>query len=435
MQKHHYLSGMIHLELSFSMKAKVIANILTATLLCSSECLAQNHTIYNERIASLQVVAGTDWLQPPIISLNDGKVINISFDDLTHVYHRYTYTITHCESDWSKSEELFVSDYIAGFQDAITIDDCEESINTNQLYTHYKLQIPNDECRLRISGNYRLDVIDDETRDTMFTARFMVVEPLVNTSITINTNTDIDIRKKHQQVDVRIDYPNTLKVTDPRRQFKVKVLQNDCTYNMTECPPAPILMNNGMQWTHTRDLIFDAGNEYHKFEILDVHRNSLNVEYVRWDETWYNIHLYHDIPRPSYVYDEDANGSFILRNSDNTIDSDVISEYVKVHFYLDTPKLDGDVYVDGKWAINSLSEQYRMEYDEEQKCYHLEVPLKLGYYSYQYLYVPQDTGIPVICPTEGNFYETENNYTVYTYYRPNGERTDRLVGVNSKRTR
>ena len=97
----------------------LITGLLTFTHLTTS---AQRHEIYNERIATLQVVAGNDWLSPPVTKLH-GVPINIGFDDLSHEYHRYTYRIEHCEADWSKSEEIFDSDFIEGFTEGNTIDD------------------------------------------------------------------------------------------------------------------------------------------------------------------------------------------------------------------------------------------------------------------------------------------------------------------------
>lgn len=391
---------------------------------------AQRHCIHSDRIATLQVVANNDWLQPPVIRLGTRDVLNIGFDDLTHTYHRYTYTITHCEADWSESTELFTSDYLAGFQNGETIDDYEESINTNQLYNHYRLRIPNDRCAIKMSGNYRLDVFDDESGDTMLTARFYVVEPIVNTSISVLGNTDIDNRHSHQQMDLRIDYPASLQATDPRRQFTVKIQQNERTDNMKVCPPAPRLTNGSMIWTHCRDLIFDGGNEYHKFEFLDPHRNSLGVESVSWDGEMYHVNVFHDYERRSYVYDEDANGAFYVRNSDN-VENDITTDYAMTHFYLDTPPLPGDVFIEGKWTLNTLSDKYLMEYDEDGKCYHIALPLKMGYYSYQYLFIPNGHDESRTCPTEGNFYQTENKYTVFTYFRGNIDRTDRLVGAKT----
>jgi hypothetical protein len=70
-----------------------------------------------------------------------------------------------------------------------------------------------------------------------------------------------------------------------------------------------------------------------------------------------------------------------------------------------------------------------MHYDEKQKCYECVVPLKYGYYSYQYrLFDGERSYIP---STEGSFYETRNIYSTFIYYRGIGERTDRLVGFAS----
>lgn len=402
---------------------------------------AQLQEIRSERIASLQVVAGQDWLEDPVIILGGGQSINISFDELTHDSHRYSYTVTHCEPDWSDSEGLFASDYISGFPSGQTLEDYEKSINTNQLFTHYKLTIPNASCRIMMSGNYRVDIIDEDEEEIVASARFMVCEDLVTVAKEITDNTDIDIQRSHQQVNIKVQFPSSLKCVSPREQFKVAVMQNHRTDNMVWCPYALQVTQNSMIWTHTPDLIFPAGNEYHAFEILDVHRNSLGVESIDWDGEWNNVHLYHDYPRRAYVYDEDANGSFYLRNSDN-VENDIASEYVKVHFYLDTPQLPGDVYVDGRWASSNEREKYLMEYDDEKQCYHAVIKMKYGYYSYQYVLEQSSNENGKLAGkqpysktslTEGDFFQTENQYLVLVYYRAPIDRTWRLVGVSPQR--
>ena len=122
------------------MRTTLLALILTLSAFVTTNSFAQYNDIKSENIASLQVVAGKDWLSMPIATLN-GEPINISFDDLTHEYHRYVYRLQHCEADWSVSEGIFDSDYCEGFADGCTIDDIEESLNTNTLYTHYRLSL------------------------------------------------------------------------------------------------------------------------------------------------------------------------------------------------------------------------------------------------------------------------------------------------------
>jgi hypothetical protein len=77
-----------------SMKKILTLHILLALAALPSR--AQKHEIYCQRIATLQVVAGTDWQALPITLLN-GQPIHIDFDDMTHDYHRYTYRIEHCD--------------------------------------------------------------------------------------------------------------------------------------------------------------------------------------------------------------------------------------------------------------------------------------------------------------------------------------------------
>ena len=391
---------------------------------------AQRHEVFSPDIASLQVVAGNRWLDIPVIQLDGNEVINIGFDDLTHEYRRYTYRIEHCEADWTPTEGLFTSDYVSGFAEGNTIDDMEESLNTTVLFTHYRLQIPNRKCRLRLSGNYRLTVFDENNdNEPILSACFMVCDGAMTVGLEATTNTDIDVNNKHQQVAMRVNFGN-LKVVNPQEQIKTVVMQNGRWDNAKINVPHQYNMMGALEWNHNRDLIFTAGNEYRKFEVLDVDRPSMGIDYMQWDGEFVNAFLFVDEPRRNYVYDEDANGAFYIRNSDN-YENDRLSDYVLVHYTLKcaTP-VDGRVYLNGAWTYDRFEPQYEMEYNEELRQYEAVILQKLGYYSYQYLMVdPQ--GVVRSMPTEGDFYETENSYQALVYYREQGGRADRLVGYQN----
>jgi len=177
-----------------------------------------------------------------------------------------------------------------------------------------------------------------------------------------------------------------------------------------------------------------AGNEYRKFEILDVTHPTMGIDVINWDGENYHAFPFECEPRRNYVYDEDANGAFYIRNSEN-IENDRLSEYVYVHYVLhcDTPPR-GDVYLNGRWTNDRFLPEYKMEYNAENRCYEATVLQKQGYYNYQFLLMRPD-GTLVTMPTEGDFYQTENRYTALVYYRGQGERTDRLVGYQSVCTR
>ena len=388
---------------------------------------AQRNRILNPDIASLQVVAGNNWLSMPVIGLGEGVPVNIAFDDLTHEYRRYAYKVEHCNADWSTSGDLFVSDYIDGFNTDNVIEHVEQSINTNMLYTHYRFQIPNERCKLKMSGNYRVTIYDANDDDkAVAECCFMVVEPRMGIKLSVDANTDKGINSRWQQVAMEVKYGGGLSVTDVQRQIHTVVMQNGRWDNAVVNAKPQFVMGDGLRWSHNAQLVFEAGNEYRKFEMLDVRHANMGVEKIDWDGKEYHAYLWPDEPRGSYVFDEDANGAFYIRNSDNR-ENNSTSEYVHVHFTLRSPRLEGDVFVNGVWTNDQLAAPYQMLYDEGAQCYRLSLLLKQGYYSYQYVW-QQSNGQIATVPSEGSFYQTENRYQALVYYRKLGERADRLVG-------
>ena len=193
-------------------------------------------------------------------------------------------------------------------------------------------------------------------------------------------------------------------------------------------PKPNIQAANKIEFTHNRQLIFSAGNEYHKFVILDVHIPTLNVDRMEWFDPYYHATLYPNQTARNYLYDEDQNGAFIIRNSD---DEDVATtcDYVFTHFTLKSPQLPGgEVYLNGEWTYNRFIPEYRMTYNRETQAYEATALLKQGYYNYNYLFVPDGETQGNSGRTDGNFYETENEYIILVYHRPNGGRYDKLVG-------
>lgn len=184
---------------------------------------------------------------------------------------------------------------------------------------------------------------------------------------------------------------------------------------------------SGLEWRHNRELIFEAGNEYHKFETLATSHATMGIDEISWDGENYHAHVFADVPRPNYLYDEDANGAFYIRNSDN-IENENTCDYMYVHFTLDSKeRYPGDIYLNGEWTYNRFLPEYKMEYNEEKRRYEAAILLKQGYYSYQYLMEGSDATMKT-SPSEGNFYQTENKYQALIYYRGQGDRTDQLVG-------
>lgn len=387
------------------------------------------HRVYDSNVHTLQVTLNDNPLLPPVLTLGRSAYLRVSWDEMSHDYHRYTYRLQHCTRDWAPSEDLFESDYLHG-TNGLPVEDYETSFNTTQIYTHYSLMFPNRDAAPLLSGNYRLLVCEDgrEGDDPTLEVRFQVVEEAMKLSMQVSANTDVDFNDCHQQVALSLNYGG-LRVTNPYEQIHALVVQNRRPLRTVEGMRPDINKASGLEWQHCRRLIFPAGNEYHKFEILDVNHSGMNVDNMRWYEPYYHATLWEDERPANYLSEEDRNGAFYPRTADRE-GNDTQAEYAIVHFTLLSPRLDRDVYVSGNWSNGETDPECLMQYNEADECYEAAVLLKQGYYDYHYI-----TSDGATAETMGDFWQTENEYQAFIYYREPGGRYDRIVGYARASTR
>lgn len=408
------------------MPKRIITCLLLLVAMCADAQFARS---YQPSVRTPQVLLNGEWGAPPVMRLGSDDVMYFSFDEMSHIYHRYTYRVVHCNADWSSSDLLEI-DYLDGFNDVV-IEEWENSVNTTQLYTHYEFRIPNSEVSLKVSGNYRVEVFDDESDDEtpVVAFEFSVAEPLTFVEATVSGDTDISFNEGHQQLSFKVSYPSF--VTSPASELKPVVYQNRRRDNFVSGITPTYITGGRVEYVHNNRLIFDAGNEYRRFEVADPNSPGEGVEEVVYLEPEYNAVLYMDKQRHSHSNYRDENGLYYV----NTLEgygTSIEADYINVHFALDVPRREGgDFYLLGDFCGNGFAPLCRLDYDEEDGYYFVSLPLKLGIYNYQYAWVPYGTSKADNAPAEGNFYNTENEYLIYIYYRGFSDRTDRLLGVHS----
>jgi len=392
--------------------------------------MAQSNVCYVDHLKTLQTQVNGKWGELPIMLMGVGQYIDISFDDLQHEYVRYTYSIKHCNADWTSSN-LYEGDYMTGINGVSVIDNYEQSMNTEMPYNHYSFRLPNNEHQLLVSGNYRVDIFEDgNEEDPVATACFSILEPKVGIDITITANTDVDTYQTHQQVDFNINY-QSYSISNPEAEFIPVVLQNHRWDNHAYNLKPTYLRNHQLVYTHQQSLIFDAGHEYRRFEMLDKYVPTMRVDKMRYEDPYYHAYIYEDLPANNYIFDQDQNGRYIVRNSDDYMNN-TESDYFITHFTLKMPQLsNGNVYLFGDMTGNCYTEYNQMIYNETDHQYEIVLPLKQGLYNYQYHFVREGETTGQTAQVEGNFYQTENEYTILIYHRPFGGRYDKLVGYKT----
>lgn len=385
--------------------------------------------VKNPDVRSLRIrYEGNATLQRPILTLGTDEVLEISFDELSHNTHNYTYTLLHLNADRTESS-LSSVEYLAGFPTA-DITDYDYSLNTQQLYTHYRFTFPNEEMQPKISGNYALKIYEDgDPEKVVAYACFAVVEPKTGIEVTVQHNTDIELSGRYQQLDIDV-LTQGIGLRNPD-EIKVVVRQNNRTDNEVFNPKPSYVESQRLRYMNHKQLIFEGGNEYRHFDISSVYFMGNNVDYIRFDQRYYQAFLFPDENRSAtpYLSDFDTNGQFVI-NAERTEDDDYEADYMWVHFFLpeQSPWFDGSVYIGGDLFGNQLLPTNRMQYDNQHQTYFFTTYLKQGAYDYQYWFKPKQSNTATLLRTEGSHWQTQNEYTIYVYYRPFGGRYDQLVG-------
>lgn len=399
--------------------------------------VAQNYRTQaiNEDIHSIEVTNNGQWDSYPLMQLNSEDEIMFDFDLVSdNLLAPLRYKLIYCNADWTENTSLSQLDYLDGYDDNL-INNYETSLNTTVSYTHYSLKIPNTDVRPKISGNYAILIYDEDLGDgdIFLTACFSVIEPKVSLFPTVSSITDIDANAKHQQVSFDLKYD--FFISDVQNDLKVFVRQNDRLDNEKKNIKPTYIQPSNLKYEYNKNLIFEAGNEYKRFDMSSYRSNGMNVAHIDYVRPYYNMYITPSQIKinPSYSYDQDQNGRVIYRNLDGG-DVNTEGDYFYTHFTLlaDEPLLQ-PIYINGAFTDNTFTDKYKMVYDRENREYNLTLLLKQGIYNYQYLTFDgqsYSTG-----PIAGNFYETENEYAIYVYYRPPGQLYDSFIGFSRFQSR
>ncbi|NCA84209.1 MAG: DUF5103 domain-containing protein [Clostridia bacterium] len=390
--------------------------------------------IYKDYIRTVLVHPDGAPMAKPVVQLGMPEHIVFSFDDLSNDYKKFGYTMIHCDADWNESD-LLPSEYLEPFQDDY-IENFSYSVNTMQPFVHYEGMIPNEDIAYNLSGNYLLKVyLADNPEEVMFTHRFFVSEPRVNVVARVRKPLDVSERDWRQEVVFNIE-TSGLTLNDPRQEIKVTLRQNGRWDNaITDLKPRSITGTN-LLYDYDGVNVFDGGNAFRYFDLKSLRYNSFRIKEIDYDPMeGYQVYLHHDEVKNKNVFEyvqESINGRFLIKTDDMEVDN-TMADYAQVHFFLpyDYPLATGKLYLMGGLTYWQFIPEAELQYNYDRKGYEASLLLKQGFYNYQYLFLPNNATQAEAELTEGNFFDTNNEYTFFVYYRPIGGRYDRLVNVTT----
>lgn len=390
---------------------------------------------FDRNIRTVTAYKTGNELSDAYIELNGAETLTFTFDDLSDDSRDFYYTIKHCNADWQE-DNLFVGDYMKGFAEN-NIYSFSASSNTNVMYRHYSLAIPNEDVQIVASGNYLLKVYDRNDNRQVFQKGFKVYENKVSLSVryrsVVNYGND-----GRQQLEFSVN-KGSLPLQNPYSELKLRVEQNSQRMPDQPLPVISFQNNTTIDYSNATKNIYKGENEYRTFDTRTLAYNAEGVNKIVTQNMQYHVLLNIDQEALNeiYEYKRDLNGKYyvesdrMLKNSDKNLESD----YVDVYFTITDPNPQPNlhIYVFGALSDWGLKPECKMQYNSSRQAYETTLLLKQGYYNYKYVAV-DDRGNFISDFFDSSFAQTENEYTVNVYYKGIHDRWDRLVAIESINT-
>ncbi|MHC0446023.1 type IX secretion system plug protein [Flavobacterium sp. 3-218] len=362
----------------------------------------------------------------PIFEL--GSSFTFQFDDLFGNEANYYFEIVHCDYNWIPTE-IPKTDYVLGM-DNQRITDFSNSFNTLQVYTHYRLSFPNQFTQqLRLSGNYMLKILNED-REVVFSRKFILFENHCTVGAQVKRSRNLSNIDYKQNLDFTI-LSNDIAFQTPLQNVKVLLLQNGNFHTEIKNIVPQYTIGNQLIYKYDKETQFWGGNEFLYFENKDIRAASNNVAKIGSNNDIYNAFLYTNAARGNQIYTlyEDVNGNFVVKNI-NGSNNDIEADYAWVYFSLSAPafRINKDIYITGMFNNYSLSPEYKMDYNNDKGVFEKAIMIKQGFTNFQYTVADKKGVIDFENAIDGNFYQTENEYTILVYYKEATDRYQRVIG-------
>lgn len=389
--------------------------------------------VYLDNIKSVKCAPAGSAISIPVIALGGSDQVAVSFDDLDGDVKNYYYTLVLCNANW-KPANMNPFDYLKGFLEN-RLDDYHYSTQPLQHYTHYALTLPNQNCQPTRAGNYLLKVyLDGDTSQVAFTRRILVVNNKAIIKGSIQQPVNPKIFQSHQKVNFSVSVQG-VNVTNPFSQIKVFILQNGRWDNAISHLKPTFIKGDELEYNTENDCVFPASKEWRWADLRSFRLQTERVANIRFESNKTDVFLVPDDnrSRQRYLYRRDLNGHYYLAILEQGYNPDFEGDYARVHFTFKAPEpfAGSDVYVFGELTNYECNASNRLTYNGAAGAYEGTLLLKQGYYNYMYGVVPRDGSTLDMDNTEGNWWETENDYTILVYYRPLGGRADELIGMRT----
>lgn len=362
---------------------------------------------------------------PPIIELGGRERLVLSFDYLDEQTKQFRLELSHRTANWEESS-LNPSQFLKGF-DYAYIQTGQQSFTSRPTYQHMKYEFPNNDLQPAVSGNYLLEVYDDNSGGLLFSYPFFVTED----EGTLNTKIEqlfaqrrdgrpLDQPFSNYRYPPFVEFPQfDLSFYYAQNQFWGRTRQ---TQNFDTSTPGSVSFHL------TRNDAFVAGHDFKILDLRSLNSNGRRILEYRPGTTPPQIILQRDV---LYL---DANPQLFPETGIGSSRDDRRSEYADVHFSLEIPdEMNPDsagagIYIVGDFNNWMISPQNKMNVNPNSELWEGRALIKQGQYAYKYVKVVNG-GIDDFA-LDNSFISTSREYTTFVYFKDPNLQFDRLLKVD-----
>ncbi|MCX7797541.1 MAG: DUF5103 domain-containing protein [Melioribacter sp.] len=389
--------------------------------------LFQNNFADDLTIKSLRVYSNNYEASFPLINKSDPskQFITIEFDVQCNYAPNLNIVFKFCDKDWKPYENIFLANL--GFNTEYNIWLDKLPLRVVDARYHYKGTFPNKNVTFPFSGKWKFFIVDSHNPEKIFyVGKFFVVESEVDMKSTIiKTRMESEIPElaalgRTITLKASFKLPDTLFISN---LMMIEIIENKKISYPIRIEKEKPTEKNYYVWNGKNEFSFIAkdlkpGNEYRQTDLRDTNRfNQKNVN-AQFDGI--------DVSNFFKKRGEDLNGGSILVNYKN-----IYAEYLNVTFRMRKPEnITSAVFLVGDFTNWEVLPEYEMLNDNG--LLNLTVELKRGIYDYQYVTASNNNNeISNIdwYILEGNFWETNNDYHIFLYYKtPEKGGYDKIIG-------
>lgn len=385
--------------------------------------LPQQQAPPNE-IQSIQLHPEGNPDMPPVIELDAGQKLVLSFDYLGGESRQFKVKVSHRTRQWDQSP-LNPSFFLDSFSET-QIQESKASFSQRPSYHHVEYNFPNNELRPAVSGNYLIEVYSNENGELLFSMPFFVTEDEGSIETRIERLfAQRDDGRPMDQLFSTYQYPDFVEY--PQFDLSMFFVQNRFWGRMQEAGFLDTITPGELHGHQERNQAFVGNYEFKYLDLRSFDADGQQILEYQPEVTPARIILRRDIQNL------DSDPGFFTSSSNLGFPlNDRNSEYAQIEFRLETNAsipLSSDIYIVGQfnnWMVNELN---KMSFNTEEELWEGRAFIKQGEYAYKYILVENNRINDLAL--DHSFLSPRQLYLTLIYFRDPDRHYDRLLKIDS----